>query len=110
VKLVFDNTFGQPWVVNLRGIFYSHPRPRPTILHQGEIFGEEEKDDPVWIPKLMRLGCVIVSADRGKHSTLPSRLPRICKECRVTHILLSDGMHIKACEGRRENAAGGGAE
>jgi hypothetical protein len=104
VKLVFDATFGQPWVVNLRGIFHSHPRPQPTLLHLSDIIAEDEKDDPIWIPKLTKIGCVVVSADRGKHSGPFERLPRICSECGVTHILFSARMHHKASGFERARA------
>lgn len=104
MKLVFDATFGEPWVVHLRGFFQCHSCPRPRILHLYDIIGEEERDDPIWIPKLKSLGCVIISGDRGRHSRGPARLPHICKQCNVTHILLSDAMHQKATGFERARA------
>jgi len=104
VKLVFDATFGEPWVVHLRDFFQNHSCPRPQIRHLFEMTGEDERDDPVWIPKLAPLGCVVVSGDRGTHSKPFERLPRICREQHVTHILLSAGMHDNARKFERARA------
>ena len=104
MKLVFDATFGEPWVVHLRGFFMNHSSPRPLIRHLFEIAGEEERDDIVWVPKLARLGCAVVSGDRGTHSRPFERLPRICAKERVTHILLSANMHNNAGKFERARA------
>ena len=96
MKLVFDATFGETWVIHLRDFFQNHSCPRPEIRHLFEIAGEDERDDLVWVPKLANLGCVVVSGDRGTHSKPCERLPRICRDQHVTHILLSAGMHDNA--------------
>ncbi len=104
MKLIFDATFGDAWVTHLRGFFQNHRSPRPQIQHVFDIFGEEDKDDPIWIPKLARLNCVVVSADRGTHSRLPERLPKICQDQGITHILLSATMHDRAGKFERARA------
>jgi hypothetical protein len=65
---------------------------------------EDEKDDEVWVTKLTSSGHVVISGDRGTHSKPFERLPRICKEHKITHILLSDGMHHKASGFERARA------
>lgn len=103
-KLVFDATFGEAWVHHLCAVFRHHPRPQPTIMHLWELASEEEKDDEVWVAKLTSMGHVVISGDRGTHSVLEARLPLICKEHKITHILLSDGMHHKASGFERARA------
>jgi hypothetical protein len=50
--------------------------------------------DKEWIPSIAKEGgWIIISADRGTHSRKDERLPNICRELGVTHVLLSASLH-----------------
>ena len=50
--------------------------------------------DKDWIPALAKEGgWIIITADRGTHSRKDERLPAICRDFDVTHVLLSAALH-----------------
>jgi len=50
--------------------------------------------DKVWVPELSAEGgWIVISADRGAHSRKDERLPLICRDLDVTHVLLSASLH-----------------
>ncbi len=49
--------------------------------------------DRDWIPQIAREGWIIVTADAGKQSKKSEKLPIICREQRVTHVILSRALH-----------------
>lgn len=56
------------------------------------MFGASANDRD-FLPQLAEEGWVVVSADRGKNSAKSDRLPLICVELRITHVLFSRGAH-----------------
>ncbi len=58
--------------------------------------------DSVWIPKVAAEGWIIITADRGRASN-GVKLPSICAEYKVTHILMSGAMH-KLKQSQKANA------
>jgi hypothetical protein len=60
------------------------------------LFSKFDKGTPdkVWVPELRAEGgWIVISADRGSHSKKDERLPLICRELDVTHVLLSASLH-----------------
>ena len=50
--------------------------------------------DKEWIPEIAKQGgWIIVTSDRGTHSRKDERLPMICRDFGVTHVLLSGSLH-----------------
>lgn len=50
--------------------------------------------DTEWIPAIAQEGgWIVVTADRGKHSKKDEKLPYICREFGVSHVMLSSGLH-----------------
>ncbi len=85
----FDSNFGYPWVTGLSHIFMMRPDREPFLGHIYS-FSQEGEDDDVWIPKLDKQKHIVVSADRGRKKP---RLPQVCKEYQITHILFSNSAH-----------------
>lgn len=48
--------------------------------------------DAEWVPKISQDEWVVISADRGK-SNRGQKLPRLCKDFGVRHVLLSNRIH-----------------
>lgn len=90
MKLLFDATFGEPWVAAVRGVLKMHPDPKPRIVAKYDIFDVGAADDE-WIPKLTGTEWVIVSGDTGKGGA--PRLPDLCLAYNRTHILLTSTVH-----------------
>ena len=56
-------------------------------------------EDQDWIPKIAEEGgWVVISPDKGKHSRVEERLPALCLEYGITHLLLSAKVHDKSAE------------
>ncbi len=77
-----------------------------TLLRLLE-FGEDEVElkhirdfqlngipDEQWIPEVAaKEGWVVITADRGKKGGATEKLPRICAQHGVTHVILSSAVH-----------------
>ena len=98
-KLLFDENFGKPIGSVVAKLLSFHPNP-PEIGFVIDRFGSGAKDH-LWIPQVAKEGWVILSTDRAKQCG-GQKLPLICQEHGVTHILLSRAIHgmkqfYKAC-------------
>lgn len=88
-RFLFDECVGKPHVDSLR----SQLADPPEIVHITEFYCEGVKDIE-WIPRLAsEPGWVVITADRGTHSKRGDKLPAICREYRLTHVLLSKAVH-----------------
>ena len=85
----FDSTFGYPWVTGLSHIFMMRRDKEPYLSHI-YAFSQEGEEDDIWIPKLNKHEHVVVSTDKGRK--IP-RLPKVCKQNQITHILFSPSAH-----------------
>jgi len=64
--------------------------------HTVDKFGQGQKDED-WIPKLgSEGGWVVITADAGKQSKRGHKLPDLCREFHVTHLILSSKLHHKS--------------
>ena len=84
-NLLFDENFGKPIVEALARLMAFHP-DRPRVEHLINFERREGAKDEEWIPKAAEGDWVIVTCDRGAHGA--SKLPRICRQYKVTHVLL----------------------
>jgi hypothetical protein len=48
--------------------------------------------DTEWIPQIAVEGWIVVSCDRGSHSKAGEKLPQLCAEYGVSHVVMSRGM------------------
>lgn len=55
-------------------------------------------DDTIWIPQAAKDGWAVVTADRGKHSRVRSKLPLLCEAYEVTHVLIAAGLEKRRME------------
>mgnify|MGYP001272872431 CR=1 FL=1 len=83
---MFDENLGRPIVGALAGLL-GFDKPRPQVAHLIEYLESTGEKDEVWIPRLAAEGWTVVTADKGSRGG-GSKLPRICREHRITHVLL----------------------
>lgn len=59
-------------------------------------FAAGAKDD-AWIPAIAAAGgWIVITADAGKRPTRgEAKLPKLCREFRITHVVLSAALHIR---------------
>lgn len=85
----FDSTFGHPWVSTLMGVFLMRKETQPLLKHIFQV-SQEGEDDDKWIKKIDEGDCIVISGDQGHGKP---RLPLICKQKNITHIILSPNVH-----------------
>lgn len=84
VRFLFDECVSKPATIELMARVGGG-------FQFGHISGEKDRD---WIPRIAAEGqWVVITSDCGKQSTHPDRLPRICAEHKVTHLLLTQRVH-----------------
>lgn len=86
-KFLFDENTGAPFVEALRRMVVLDKRHSVDIEHTNALFGRGAKD-PEWIPKVVSGEWIVISEDRGKNSHRGDKLPVICMEHKVTHVLV----------------------
>ena len=65
------------------------------FVHIIDYFSQGEKDEN-WIPKLSAEGgWVVITADGGKQSKRGQKLPDLCWEYGITHVVLSSTLHSR---------------
>ena len=90
IKLLFDENFGKTIIAALAALMRFHRDP-PLIAHTLERFQQGTVDD-VWIPQIATDGWTVFSADRARRCG-GAKLPDLCAELGVTHILLTGNIH-----------------
>ena len=95
-RFLFDECFAGPVVDGLvLGLFRLFGSDA-DVVHLFTKFGAGAKDE-TWIPQLASEGgWIILTADRGKKSKKGQKLPEICRQFRVTHIMLSAKLHMRS--------------
>jgi hypothetical protein len=89
-KLLFDENFGKPLILALRQLV-TVCQEQVEIAHILDFYEQGQVDDDVWIRNLPN-NWTVISADRGKRKGGP-KLPQICVEMKITHVLLSAKLH-----------------
>ncbi|NQT37489.1 MAG: hypothetical protein HQ581_08375 [Planctomycetes bacterium] len=74
---------------------FASPDSSATVQHKLKFHDHGEGIwDEVWIPEAAKEGWIVISADRGKKGGRKKgeKLPRVCRDFQVTHVLMSGGM------------------
>jgi hypothetical protein len=59
--------------------------------------------DSVWVPLIAQQGrWIVITADNAKKNNKGGKLPRLCSEFKVTHVLLSGALHQKTTAEKRD--------
>lgn len=93
-KLLFDECVGRPLVDELRRLSIGLDTEGVEIEHVLNLqFGSTNDDQ--WIPEIASEGWIIVTGDRGKRqkSGRGAKLPIVCAEYGVTHVVLSTAVN-----------------
>ena len=90
IKILFDENFGEP-LVSALAVFLDWYEESVEIRHLFKFAKASEKDE-VWVPRIAPGGWTVISTDRAKRCG-GKRLPDLCREYAVTHILLSASIH-----------------
>lgn len=90
-RLIFDECLGRNVIPHLLPLVSSDIE----VCHMTTRFPQGTLDQN-WVPILgLEGGWVVVTADRGKNSTVGDKLPDLCAEHLVSHIILSSKLHNK---------------
>jgi PIN like domain len=92
---LFDECFAFPVVKDQVSKLFELYGGATEVVHLFSKFNSGTADK-IWIPQLASEGgWIIVTADQGKQSKKGQKLPEICQEYRVTHIMLSAKLHMQ---------------
>jgi hypothetical protein len=65
------------------------------FAHIRDYFGEKTPDS-LWVPKMAEEGgWIVITSDGGKQSKKGDKLPELCEEHGVTHVVMSQKLHHK---------------
>jgi hypothetical protein len=88
-RFLFDECIGKPLMLELQSMV----APDSEFRHIVDTFRAGEKDE-IWIPRLGAEGdWIVITADAGTHSKRGRKLPQLCREYSVTHVVLSRTLH-----------------
>jgi PIN like domain len=88
-RFLFDECVGKPAMEQLQRMVPGNP----CCSHLRDTFAQGTPDDK-WIPALAgQEGLIVISGDRGKQSGIKPKLPDLCEEHQITHVLLSAAVH-----------------
>jgi len=86
---MFDECIGKPVMEQLRQAV----DPVARFIHVCDEFKSGALDND-WIPQIAsRGGHVVITSDGGQHSKRTEKLPLICAEYGVTHVVMSGTLH-----------------
>jgi len=88
IRLLFDENMGRNVVRALNGILQLDRDHPVEVLHLLD-FVDPGEADHVWLMKLAELKPIVITRDKGRKHP---RLPNICAELDVTHIICTPGM------------------
>ena len=91
LSIMFDENIGRPLVTALARLLAFDRKHNPSVQHLLDYVGRHGEDDDVWIPKLVAGDWIVVTADLGRRAGV--KLPRICRESGVRHVLISGTLH-----------------
>lgn len=93
LRLLFDECVGTPTLGLLKSVLATAPE-KPCLRHILE-FQSQGVHDEVWLPRISKDGWIIVTADRGRQGRTGKgeKLPVLCRQYDVTHVMLSKTIH-----------------
>lgn len=86
-RFLFDENTGAPFVEALKGVVVLDRRHPVEIAHTISLFGRGARD-AAWIPQVVAEEWIVISEDRGMNSRAGDKLPVLCLQYRVTHVLV----------------------
>jgi hypothetical protein len=89
--IIDENSLGIPATDSLKELLSFSPDDA-EIDHVIRRFGAGTPDEE-WIPRLAEDGWVVITADAGKNRSSGRKLPDVCKEFRITHVIIAPGLH-----------------
>lgn len=90
MKVLVDENIGRPLIKALFDILQFHSS-KPYFRSLLEYF-EQGTLDTDWIKEISEDGWIVITSDRGRKSG-GNKLPILCKQHSVTHILISGKLH-----------------
>lgn len=97
IRLLFDECLGKPVVMGgLSAAVASTSSLRVELAHLQDFY-EKGIADQIWVPAKAAEGWILISADRsgGSGRGRENVLPQLCRQFRMTHILLGHTIHQK---------------
>lgn len=89
-RFLFDECLPGPAIVELAA---THQIEFASLV---ALLGEQGALDNEWIPRIAAEGrWVVVTADGGKRGSRGGKLPHLCQEHKVTHVVISNTIHAK---------------
>lgn len=99
-KFLFDEcALGAPAVAAIQTVLKFSPQTA-ELDHVITRFGAGANDDD-WIPAAAGEGWIVVTADAGKHKSKGGKLPVLCEQFGVTHIVMSAAVNKMSSFGRQ---------
>lgn len=100
-KFFFDECVGRPIMETVEQKLQSQG-VSVTFSHLKDRFAEKQLDED-WIPQIAPEGWVIITSDQARKRSKGGRLPELCIEYEVTHVLIGTTLHHKS-SGEKEKA------
>lgn len=99
-KFLFDEcSLGRPSVKALKQLV-GFSGDDAEVAHVIDKYGTGAIDEE-WIPQASEEGYTIITADAGKHRSKGEKLPIVCEQYRVTHIIFSRALNRFSSFGRQ---------
>lgn len=96
-RFLFDECLSRPAVAELTTIKQIQSASLVDLL------GRQGALDSEWIPRIAAEGrWVVITADGGKQRSRGGKLPRICREQGVTHVIVSSKIHAMRTQEKLE--------
>ena len=90
-RFLFDECLGKPSVAQLQASL----RSTPNCAHLCDFFASGTLDND-WIPQIATEGgWIVITSDAGRKTNKGGKLPRLCKEFGITHVILTAALHRK---------------
>jgi hypothetical protein len=94
-RLLFDECIGWPSIKRLAELVEMGRGDKPEVRHVLQLAPAGTRDED-WIPKIASEGWTVISADGGRwpRKNKGEKLPRLCANHKITHVLLSPAIHM----------------
>ena len=93
-RFLIDECIGKPSMMALKALVPDDLE----FAHICDIFGQGAQDKD-WIPQIAEEGrWVVITSDGGKKSNRGGKLPRLCEENGITHVVMSPSLHSKRAD------------
>lgn len=94
INIIFDECISSKMIAKINDIVQYHPSFSDTKIHHLQDYYRKGIKDHQWIPQLNK-DWIIVTTDRGIKSKKDEKLPLICIQKKIKHVLISKGLHSR---------------